>query len=156
MENIQEVVNTPVPTPRKPPIKFNNLPKALESNTALIASFDYDFEALLAENQEISIGYNSEFRPISQLRMILGDHPNFEFFETVAGEGMDYKSTSDIPEADRKAEVDRMLRRGNHKLAMERPLETQALFSKHVNLVFAVSLIIQVFMVHNHAWTENF
>jgi hypothetical protein len=100
MENIQEVVNTPVLTPRKPPIKFDTSPKALESNTALIVSFDYDFEALLADNQETIIGYNSEFCPVSQLRRILGDHPNFEFFKRVAGEGMDYKLTSDIPEAD--------------------------------------------------------
>jgi hypothetical protein len=98
MAIIQEVVvNTPVLTPRKPPIQFDTSPEALEANTALIASYDYDFEALLAECQDTTIGYNSEFRPASQLRKILGDHPNFEFFEEVAGEGMAYKFTSDIP-----------------------------------------------------------
>jgi hypothetical protein len=102
MKNIRDVANTPVPAPQRPPILFDISPASLAANTALITSFDFDFEALLADNQDTTIGYNSEFRPVSQLKEILGDHPNFEFFERVAKEGMDYKFTSDIREVDRR------------------------------------------------------
>jgi hypothetical protein len=65
MTNLKEVVDTRVPTPCTPPIQFDTSPEALDKNTALIASYDYDFEALLADCQDTTIGDNSEFRPVS-------------------------------------------------------------------------------------------
>jgi hypothetical protein len=71
LEAIKNLVDKPVPIPRKPPIMFEATPEALLHNVNLFKEHDYDFESFVAANMDMTIGYNSEFRPIGQIRHLL-------------------------------------------------------------------------------------
>jgi hypothetical protein len=64
--------------------------EAAENNNKLLQLYNFNLTALLDDFQEITLGYGSEFRPVEQLRTILGEHPNFEELETILANGMTY------------------------------------------------------------------
>jgi hypothetical protein len=43
----------------------------------------------MAKHQDMTLNFGSDFRPIDDLKRILGNHPNFEFFSEVLEKGMD-------------------------------------------------------------------
>lgn len=119
LANLKEVAGIPVRTPLRPPIHFDTTPEAIAHNTDLLFQHNLDFVAMMHGLQETTAGYNSEFRPIGQLRSILGDHPNFYYIEELADKGMEYKFTRELSEKERKSELTAMIGRGNHKSAEE-------------------------------------
>jgi hypothetical protein len=93
---LAEVASTPAPTPSRPPAKFDTSPESLEHNSAMIASYDYDFERFLGAHQETTLGFGSEFRPLQQLERVLGPHANFPFFRRILEDGMGYSFKAEI------------------------------------------------------------
>jgi hypothetical protein len=139
MEGVERLARSASPVPRRPPIRFDTDPGSLRANPLLLRKYGNDFASFLADNQDTTIGYNSEFRPVDQLRSVLGDHPLFWYFDRLATEGMDYKFTTAISEDERKDEVNHMLARGNHKSTSERPEVTQRLLKRDVTYGFAMA-----------------
>jgi hypothetical protein len=90
MEAVNEGANEPVGTPNKPPIHFSMDAKAARHNSRLLEAKGYDFEQFLKRHLNTTLNYGSEFCPISQLRKILGNHPNFQELAKVLSNGMDY------------------------------------------------------------------
>ena len=74
----------------------------------------------------------SEFRPPDQLQKIFSRHPHFQFFIGTVLHGMDYSFIEELSESDRKAELNAMLKRGNHKSAMKHSSHVAALLLKDV------------------------
>jgi hypothetical protein len=137
LANLRAVVNLPVQTPLKPPTTFDTSPEAIAHNTKLLADYSLDFVALMGDLQATTVGYNSEFRPVSQLRLILGDHPHFPYLEEMAKHGMEYKFSLEITEDERVSKLTAMVARGNHKLAEAASQVTAALFNKDVRHGFS-------------------
>jgi hypothetical protein len=50
LKTIKGLIDTPVPTPRKPPIRFETSPEALAHNTKLLQDHDLNFEAFVTAN----------------------------------------------------------------------------------------------------------
>ena len=132
MEAIQEVVEAEVPVPKPPPIRFDLSEESVKHNTDLLEDCGLDLETLLSKHQDTTLGFGSEFRPVGQLKKILGEHPNFATFSTVLEKGMDYHFTEELSEEQRLAELDAMIERGNHKSAMEDSEEVAKLLEKDV------------------------
>jgi hypothetical protein len=113
---------------------FDTSPEAQAHNTELLASYDLDFVAMIRDLQDTTVGYNSEFRPVGQLRLILGDHPHFPYLEEMAQHGMEYKFSSEITGDERVSELTAMVAWGNHKSAEAEAASqvTAGLFHKDV------------------------
>jgi hypothetical protein len=119
MEAVAEVAKMPVESPSNPDVHFDITEEALDHNTRLLSTFDFDFEKMLASQTGTTLDYGSEFRPVEQLEKVIGRHPNFEFFKTVIRDGMTYHFKTEITEEERKTELAEQLARGNHKSANE-------------------------------------
>jgi hypothetical protein len=137
LANLRAIVNLPVQTPLKPPIMFDTSPVAIAHNTKRLADYILDFVALMGDRQATTVGTNSEFRPMSQLRLILGDHPHSSYFEEMTKHGMEYKFSSEITEDERVSELTAMVARGNHKSAEAASQVTTTLFNKDVHHRFS-------------------
>jgi hypothetical protein len=100
-----------------PPFLFRTDPAALKHNADLLKKYDYDLSKLLPDFQDTTVAYGAEFRPIEDLKIIFGRHPNFEFFEATVLNGMDYHFTTELTEDERMAELEAQMARGNHSSA---------------------------------------
>lgn len=85
------VSKEPCPVPKKSDLEHGIGEKELEHNTRYLADCDWDLEKVFQRNRGTTINHGSEFRPLSQLARIIGDHPNFEYLKEMFTEGFDYK-----------------------------------------------------------------
>jgi hypothetical protein len=138
MQAIEEVLETEAPIPSAPPVRFDLSEEAVLHNTELLRDCDFDMDKFLKSHQDTTLGFGSEFRPVEQLDKILGQHPNFGFFSDVLVAGMDYHFTDELSEEQRKAELDAMIERGNHKSVQEDSLEVGKLLAKDVRHGFSL------------------
>lgn len=132
MTNIRAVAGMAVPTPKPPIVMFQMTQEAAEHNTKILEEHSMDFDWFLRGQQETTLAYGSEFRPVEQLRLVLGNHPLFAELETILTKGMDYRFETTIPEAKRLEEVSAMIQRGNHKSAEKRGEHVAKALSKDV------------------------
>jgi hypothetical protein len=132
MKAVSEVATTEVPIPAAPPVKFDLSASSVEHNTRLLQDSGLSLQKLLLQHQDTTLGFGSEFRPLAQLRKVLGQHPNFGFFSDVLENGMNYHFTDELSEEQRRAEVTAMIDRGNHKSVQEDSEEVGKLLEKDV------------------------
>jgi hypothetical protein len=140
LQRLKEVAATPVPTPSAPPFRFDTSHEALRHNEALLRASKFSLEALLEAHHHSTLGYGSEFRPVEQLRSILGSHPHFAALEIILREGMTYRFHTQLSEAERSTELTAMIERGNHKSAEDEPDIVNKLLLKDVTHGFSLPL----------------
>ena len=79
-----------------------------------------DLETFLAEHQQTTLNFGSQFRLIGNLRKILGSHPNFGFFSNVLASGVDcHLVTEEASQDQQQAEIAAMMKRGNHQSVLK-------------------------------------
>ena len=98
LDNLSRIIAKRVEPPIRPSISFDTTEKSLNQNSELLHSFDFDMGIFLNYHQTTTLNYRSEFRPLGDLETILGGHPNFLFFRTLHGNGMDYKFRRELSE----------------------------------------------------------
>jgi hypothetical protein len=140
LHNLRQVAAASVPTPAAPPFQFDTSDSALRHNEALLRAAHFNLEALLSTHQNTTLGYGSEFRPVEQLRSILGSHPHFTALEVILRNGMDYRFHTQLSEPERTAELTEMINRGNHKSADDEPSVVNKLLLKDVTHGFSLPL----------------
>jgi hypothetical protein len=106
-----------------------------------LEKYDFDFSRLVNENRETTLGYGSEFRPLTQLRRILGQHPNFSELEKIISHGMDYRFATDLPERERETELAGITERGNHQSAVNRTVHVAKALTKDVIHGFSMPIL---------------
>jgi hypothetical protein len=132
MGAIEEVMVAEVQIPNAPPVRFDLSKEAIQHNTGLLADCNLDLHKLLSQHQDTTLGFGSEFRPVDQMKKILGQHPNFDFFSEVLTNGMTYRFKDELSEDQRKAEMEAMIQRGNHQSVKEDSVEVAKLLAKDV------------------------
>jgi hypothetical protein len=95
---------------------------------------------LLHQNQQTTLHFGSEFRPIEQLEDILGGHPLFGQLRTILTKGMDYWFNTDLSESDRLLKLTQMLKHGNHKSSEAEPEIINRLLLKDVTHGFSIPI----------------
>jgi len=140
LERIREVVATDCIIPRKPAFRFDTSRSSIEENRSLLAGADWDMEKLMSSQKNTTAWHGSEFRPVSQLRQILRDHPSFEYIEKILTMGMEYECTHELSEGERVLEMRAQLERGNHKSAAGKSDNLKALLEKDVSHGFSLPL----------------
>jgi hypothetical protein len=93
---VAEIARLPSPTPAASPIHFDIKPYHLAANTKLLADADYNLSKLLSQHQHTTLGFGSEFRPIDQLRRVIGQHPHFSKLVDILVNGMPYRYSTEI------------------------------------------------------------
>jgi hypothetical protein len=141
MEAISEVASELEETPSAPPVSFAMTLDAAQKNSALLEKYDLDFEKFLSAHDRTTLGYGSEFRPISQLKKILGEHPNFPELEKILSNGMDYRFKTELPECTRTKELTAIVERGNHKSAESRAEHVAKALGKDVRHGFSLPIL---------------
>ncbi|MCP4195054.1 MAG: hypothetical protein GY768_31015, partial [Planctomycetaceae bacterium] len=129
LQRVSEVFHSPIITPSRPDIMFEVSDAAQSHNTSLLANHDFDIHKLIESQKGSTMYYGSEFRPLDDLRKLLGGHPNFEELETVLETGMPYRYTQELTETDRMEELTAMIERGNHKSATNNAAVAQKLLT---------------------------
>jgi hypothetical protein len=95
---------------------------------------------LLPDFQDTTVGYGAEFRPIEDLKIIFGQHPNFDFFKITVMNGMDYHFTSELNENERMEELLAQMARGNHSSATSDLKGLNGMTGKDVTKGFSLPL----------------
>ena len=140
VESVKEIVGTACPTPAKPGITFSIEGDARRKNWELLKNFGGDLGKVLASQRGTTAWHGSEFRPVEQLRPIVGKHPSFGSLTQTFAQGMHYHFTRELNEKERIEELEAQLARGNHKSAEEDPEHLAKLLAKDVKHGFAFAL----------------
>jgi hypothetical protein len=140
MDAIRKVATTPAPVPKAPLIRFSTTPEALKYNAQLLQDHQYSMESLISRNYKTALVYGSKFRPVQQLKSIIGDHPHFQQLQTILKEEMDFWFSWILTELERATELNQMIARGNHKSAEDEPGALVRLLSKDVTHGFLMPI----------------
>ena len=117
LEAVRVIAETEPPVPAGAPLTFENSDEAAERNEVVLRAVGYDLEKLISENLGITLGYGSEFRPIKQLKSLIGSHPHFAELSRVLKFGMSYVFLKELDALTKLSELRVLLKRGNHKSA---------------------------------------
>lgn len=140
VEKVRTVANSDCPTPTKPGFHFDISEESLSKNGWLLEKAGWDMEALIQSQRGSTVWHGSEFRPIYQLKTVIGQHPSFGYIEKIVSEGMDYECTRNLSEEERRVELRAQIERGNHKSASENTDEIQKLLLKDVTHGFSLPI----------------
>jgi hypothetical protein len=132
MKAIGLVVEAQVEVPQPLPTWFNVSEEAVQHNSGLLEACGFDLTELLAKHENSTLAFGSKFRPLEQLQTILGGHLNFAFVKDILTRGMAFHFSRELSEDQSLAELDKMVKRGNHKSAQENGAEAERLLSKDV------------------------
>jgi hypothetical protein len=138
LTRLTEVASSATEPPKRVPVAFDTSPAALKANDKLLQEHDFDLENLMKAFQDTTLGYGSEFRPLGQLRKVLGGHPEYPVLADLIQNGMDYRFKRELTEDERKRELRGMLQRGNHKSTEKGSNTAEALLAKDVSHGFSI------------------
>ena len=140
LNEIRNVAVSEPPVPSRAPVTFENSDEAAEKNEAVLRAVGCDIQKLIENNSGTTLGYGCEFRPIKQLKPLIGSHPHFADLSRVLKFGMPYVFSSDLGELTKLSELQTLLKRGNHKSALEFPDRVTELLTKDVIHGFAIPI----------------
>ena len=146
LKAIRTIAQTNVPTPTKPPFKFEATAEAAEHNGKILAQAGFDvLGRVLKAHQLSTLGYGCEFRPPDQLEPLLGRHRHFSLLRDLLTEGMScYFYKVKLTEEERAEELEAILARGNHESAKVESNHVSNLLAKDVTHGFSVPIPIDV------------
>jgi hypothetical protein len=144
LEAIRTIAQTNVPTPTKPPFKFEATAEAAEHNGKILARAGFDVGRVLEAHQLSTLGYGCEFRHPDQLKPLLGRHRHFPLLRDLLTEGMSYFYKVKLTEEERAEELEAILSRGNHKSATVESHHVSNLLAKDVTHGFSVPIPIDI------------
>ena len=103
---------------------------AADANERLLEEVGYDLTKLIEKHAATTLGYGSEFRTVSELKPLIGTHPNFGALSLVLTSGMPYVFNRELDQATKLTELKTLLERGNHKSAKDLPDKVGELLAK--------------------------
>ena len=154
IQAIEEVAKSKVETLMAPPVRFDLSNESVKFNSDLLKESDLDLKKFLAKNQQTTLNFGLEFRPIGNLETILGGHPNFGFFPDVLANRMDHRFMKELPEDQWLAEVVAMMKRGKYQSVQEDSEAVAELLAKDIRQGF--SLLVSPDLIPNlvHAMVQ--
>ena len=140
VDALLEVAKAECRVPGPPLVRLGLDQEDLDHNTHFLADCDWDLEEVFRQHVGSTVDHGSEFRPVDQLRKIVGKHPGFEYLEDMLTSGFDYHLARELTEPERLAELSAQLQRGNHKSALQNLGEVQSLLSGDVRRGFILPI----------------
>lgn len=124
--------------PGSPHIRLGLDQEDLDYNTRFLEDCGWDLEEVFRRHIGTTVDHGSEFRPVDQLKRVLGKHPGFTYLEEMFTSGFDYHLTRELTEQERRKELTAQLERGNHRSAVENLEEIRSLLSGDVRRGFVL------------------
>jgi hypothetical protein len=140
VDELLEIAKVKCPVPGPPHIRLGLDQNDLDHNTRFLEDCDWDLEEVFRRHTGTTVDHGSEFRPIKQLRRIVGEHPGFAYLESMLTAGFDYCLNRELTEEERLAELEAQFERGNHKSAVQNMEEVRALLSGDVRRGFVLPI----------------
>ena len=78
IETIKNIINTTTSTLSKSPIMFDFSKVAMNHNSDILKSFNYDSHSLINAFPNSDLSCGKEFRPVDVLEPLLHRHPNWK------------------------------------------------------------------------------
>jgi hypothetical protein len=141
LANIKAVADSPVKTPKPSKVHFRLSPDALDENSRILELHDFDLALLMDSEKDSTLDYGSEFRPLDQLELVIGNHPGFPELKNILSQGMSYRFSEELSDDERVAELNAILQRGNHKSTCNNEAEAKALLAKDVTHGFSMPVL---------------
>ena len=154
MKAVVDVAQSIQEAPLAPPFEFQPTEAAALANAETLAKAGYDLGKIIKEHSSSTLGYGSEFRPICQLKSVIGLHPNFMALADMIENGMSYIFHRAISEDEQQAETTAMIARGNHKSAQTETDVVAKLLSKDVIHGFSIPLPVSAIPLIPHAGVQ--
>jgi hypothetical protein len=142
LEALTNVSASDVPVHEKPSVHFSSSPRAVQANAKLLVKYDFDLERLLDSESGTTVDYDSEFRPILQLKQLMGGHPNFGPLAQIIAKRNGLPLLPNYHS--RRA-------RGNHKSAKDEPDQIDRLLKKELDHGFAIPVPIDIVAKIKHS-----
>jgi hypothetical protein len=140
VQEVLEVARTICKVPNPPLVRLGMDVEDLNHNTNFLADCDWDLEKLFQQHAGTTVDHGSEFRPVEQLRQIVGQHPGFAYLKKMLTSGFDYHLERELTEQERKSELKAQFDRGNHKSALQNIEEVRALLTGDVRRGFILPI----------------
>ena len=140
MQKISQILSLEELPPKKHYFVFKNSKKAAKFNTSLIKNTDYDFLKACHKQQGSIVSPGTEFRNIDHLKILFSLHEDWKEFRSIICNGCNYKLEDTVDETTRKADLKAMIKRGNHKSALEEKnyKVLEKAFTKEVELGWSI------------------
>ena len=116
MRTIASVINTPSQKMKRHKCKFDNNKQAAKMNGKWLKHYKWDLEFALTKQKGTMLETGSEFGDVATLEPLWEHHNHWHKMKEIVTTGLTYPLT-DIPETERKEDLDFMIQRGNHKSA---------------------------------------
>jgi hypothetical protein len=117
LPTMERIASAKMATPSKPNVMFEMTDTARAYNHDRLAEHDFDLSKLIRANHGSTLDYGSEFRPMSQLELLLGRHPNFTAIKEFIEKGMPFVFVEELDAETMRKELETALEQGNHKSA---------------------------------------
>jgi hypothetical protein len=140
VNEVIEVAKAVCTVPKPPLVRLGLDQEDLDYNTAFLATCNWDLEQVFQQHAGTTVDHGSEFRPVDQLRRIVGKHPGFAYLERMLTSGFDYHLKRELTEQERELELKAQLDRGNHKSAMQNMDEVRTLLTGDVRRGFILPI----------------
>jgi hypothetical protein len=105
LQGLAKVASTKVDPPEPSPMHFSTEPAATAKNDQLLSNHGFDLDSLSSDSQDTTLGCGSEFRPIHQLQIFLGAHPEFQVLKGSVEHGMDCRFKKDTSKEEKLREL---------------------------------------------------
>ena len=99
-------------------ITFEDSDEAVTRNTDLLHKYDFDLTKTIAAQPNTVLSAGSEFRNILHLKTLLQYHQDWPLIKDIITNGITYPFHPDIDDSIRLDDLQHMIDRGNHKLAL--------------------------------------
>jgi len=140
LRTLIKIAMSPVIVPSKPNVMFEMSDEARQFNHDRLREHGFDLSELLKANVGTTLDFGSEFRPVSQLAELLGDHPSFGVVSRFIQGGMPFVFCRELDAATSKIELEAALARGNHKSASDESARLLHLIAKDVQHGFSLPI----------------
>lgn len=139
-QTISMINGVPEPIPKRPPVRFSTNEQDMLHNAALLESFQFDLDKLIRHHQHTTLGYGKEFRSVQTLETIYRRHPNFRHAREFLTNGVRFHFKRELTEEERREDLKRAIKYGNHKSAESNIEEVLRLVSKDIQHGFAMPI----------------
>ena len=117
IQNVRKITSKTYPANKAPLFKLENTLEAATINTAILKSYDWNFEKAIDAQQNSILQVGSEYRPLEDLEDIFSHHKDWKKFETLLTKGVEYSFDKDkvYTEEMRKSDLANEMKKGNSK-----------------------------------------
>jgi hypothetical protein len=143
IDTVSLLMSTPI-TPMNPPLFiFKKCPLAASHNANILEKHNFNLDEIIKKQHPSQLSYGSEFRPSSDLKKLLEDHPLWYKLQNILNKGASFPLLP-LDETDRRLDLEFHLSRGNHKSSEKHLQILRDIISEDIEKGYALPLPLSI------------